>query len=156
MDAVTAMAASPGEVKIAGASFVITPPTPGDLLRELERMRDLARSRVVPPLEYVFAQSDKLAPAALALSVSEAIKLGAGGGVDPTPGVVIEQYTSLEGVRWRAWYHASRALPGLKADVFEKLVTDDNRLSVSDQLDAACKLKAADPNAQGPATGSGS
>lgn len=149
-----ALAPMPGRLEIGGSAFVILPPTPGDMIRTQDRMRELARSRCVPPLDFVFKSAAALTPAQLALAVSEAIKLGAGGGVDPTPEAVWDQYTTLEGVRWRVWYHVGRVVKDFAPEAAAALVTDDNRLDVADRLDAALALRAADPKGPAPATGS--
>lgn len=152
-DAVAAMARTPGVLTLAGRSFVILPPTTGDMLRVQDKMRELARAKCVSPLDFALKHTH-LPPAVLAVAVSEALKLGAGGGVQPTAEAVADEYLSLEGVRWRVWYHASRALPDLHPDDAAALVTPDNLLDAAEGLDRALRLGLADPNGQAPTTGS--
>lgn len=155
MDTLAALAPAPGHLTLGGITFTVLPPTPGDMIRTGDKMKELARAKCAGPLDYVVRNSATLPPAMLALAVAEAIKLGAGGGVEPTIESVWEQYTTLEGVRWRVWYHVSRVLPDFTPEAAAALVTDDNRLDAAEQLDAALKLKAADPKGPAPATGSG-
>lgn len=148
------LAALPGTLVLGGETYTILPATPGDMLRTADKMKELARARCVSPLAFVMQHGQSLAPQALALAVSEAIKLGAGGGVDPTPEAVWDQYTTLEGVRWRAWYHVSRVRPDVTREAVAAHISDENRLDVAEQLDAALSLRAADPKGRAPATGS--
>lgn len=152
MNSAPAMAALPGTLTLGGASFVILAPTPGDKLRVDERMREMALAKCVSPVDYAM-QFARLPEAAFRLLLSEAIKLGAGGGVKPHPDAVWDEYTSLEGVRWRAWYHISRVLPDYPLEAATEAITPDNLFVVAEGLDKALKLASADPNAPAPATG---
>lgn len=153
MNTEAALGRSPGVLALGGREYVILPPTPRDMLATHARMKELARARCVSPLEYVLQHSGTLPAGALALAVAEAIKLGAGGGIDPTPDAVWEQYTTLAGARWRVWYHVSRVLKDFKPADVEPLVTEDNIADALEALDVALRIGAIDPNAPAPATG---
>lgn len=153
MDPVFAVAAAPGTLTLGGVPYLVLPPTPGDKARTVERMRELARARCLSPVDYALTHAH-LAPAALALVVSEAIKLGAGGGVEPTAEAVWEQFDTLDGVRWRVWYHLSKTTPAATPEAVAALVTEANRGDVAAALDAALKLEQIDPKGLAPATGS--
>ncbi len=140
---------------VGGRAFVILPPTPRDMLATAQRMTELARAQYKSPLDYVLTHAT-LPPAALALAVSEAIKLGSGKALKPTPEEVWDQYQTLDGVRWRAWYHACLTTPGLTLEEVAALVPDGEHLRVAEALDAALSFKETDPNAPAPATGMGS
>ncbi len=152
MEPVPVMAGLPGVLTLGGRSFSILPPAPVDMLRVGERMAELANAKCLSPIDYA-ATHTHLPPAVFALMMSEAIKLGSGGGVKPTPEAVWDEYTTLEGVRFRVWYHAARAMPDLAPEVVAELVTADNRFNVSDALDKALKLGTSDP--KGPANETG-
>jgi hypothetical protein len=125
------------------------------MLATMARMKELARARCISPLDFVLKHTH-LNPAQLAAAVSEAIKLGSGGGAEPTPDAVWEQYVTLEGVRWRVWYHVSRAHKEFTIEDAAKLVTEDNLFDAATALDEALKFRALDPKGEGSATGSGS
>jgi len=156
MEAVEAVNRAPGVLKLGGREFVILPPTPRDMLAVRARMEALAGEKCVSPLDFALKHTH-LPPALLAVAVTEAIKLGSGGGVKPHPDAVWDEYASLTGVRWRVWYHVSRVLgDAFTLEGAAALVTDDNLLDASEALDAALRLKDLDPNAQAPATGTAS
>lgn len=138
---------------VGGREFVILPPTPRDMIATAQRMRELAQAQYRSPVDYALSHGH-LPPAALALVVSEAIKLGSGKALKATPEEVYDQYETLEGVRWRVWYHASKACPALTTEEVAALVPDGEHLRVREALDAALSFKESDPNAPAPATGS--
>lgn len=150
-----ALSKTPGLLSLGGREFVILPPTPRDQLATMDRMKSLARAKCVSPLDYVLKHAT-LPPGAMALAVQEAIKLGAGGGIEPTPDAVWEQYTSLDGVRWRVWYHVSRVVKDFKPEDVAPLVTEDNLFDAAEALDAALKFGAVDSEKKTPATGTAS
>lgn len=131
-----AIAPAPGVLPLAGRSFVILPPTPGDMLAVSQRMQALAQAKCVTPVDYA-ARHTHLPPAVFAILLSEAIKLGAGNGTKPHQDAVFEEYTSLEGVRWRVWYHASKSLKDLAIEDVSKLITPDNQMQTAMALDEA-------------------
>jgi hypothetical protein len=149
MDPTDALARAPAVLELGGRRLVVLPPSPRDMLAVAERMRALARAKCVSPLDYVLRHTH-LAPAQLALAVSEAIKLGAGGGAEPAPEAVWTEYASLDGVRWRIWYHASRAHADLKPEEVAALVTEDNLFDAAEALDRALKLADLDPKKKTP------
>lgn len=155
MDAPQAVSQPPGVLVLAGRSFAILPPTPRDKLVTHERMRALAESRDLSPLDYA-ARHTHLPPAVFAIAIAESIKLGHRAAPAPAPEVIWDQYTTLDGVRWRVWYHVSRVLKDFTIEDVEDLVTADNVLDASDALDEALGLRKIDPNAPAPATGSAS
>lgn len=140
---------------VGGREFVILPPTPRDMIATMQRMKELAQAQYRSPVDYALSHTH-LQPAALSLVVSEAIKLGAGKALKPTQEEVFDQYLTLEGVRWRVWFHASKTCPALTTDEVAALVPDGERLRVAESLDAALSFKESDPNAQAPAIGSDS
>lgn len=155
MDATEAVSQAPALLSLGGRSFVILPPTPRDKLVTHQRMRALAESRDKSPLDYAAAHTH-LPPAIFAVAVAEAIRIGHRPAPAPAPEVIWDQYTTLEGVRWRVWHHVSRVLKEFKIEEVRDLVTEDNLYDVSDALDAALRLGVIDPNAPAPATGSSS
>lgn len=138
---------------VGGRSFVILPPTPRDMIATTQRMKELAQAQYRSPVDYALTHTH-LPPAALALVVSEAIKLGSGKALKPTHEEVFDQYLTLEGVRWRVWFHCSKTCPELTQDEVAALVPDGEHLRVAEALDAALSFKELDPNAPAPATGS--
>mgnify|MGYP000193294569 CR=1 FL=1 len=140
-------------VTVGGRQFVILPPTPRDMIATAQRMKELAQAQYRSPLEYVLSHA-ALPPAAMALAVAEAIKLGSGKALKPTPEEVYDQYVTLDGVRWRLWHHASQTTPGLTLEDVAALVPDGEHLRAVEALDAALSFKELDPNAPAPATGS--
>lgn len=155
MDALEAIASPPGLVTVGGRSFVIAPPSPGDMLREMLQMKQLARACCLSPVDYA-AQHAHLPPAIFAALLREAVALGAGNGgkSEPTEQMFQEQYAMPPGVRWRLWYHVTRS--GYK-DFTEKdaesLVTDHNCIDVTNAIDAALKLASIDAEKKTPPTG---
>jgi hypothetical protein len=155
MEPAEALAQAPGTLTLAGRSFVILPPTTRDKQATHQRMRAFVQAKSISPLDYA-ARHTHLPPAVFAVAIAEALKLGRMPEVEPPPEAIWEQYTTLEGVRWRVWYHVSRALPEFTPEEAAALVTDDNVLDASDALDLALRLRAIDPNGHTPATGSAS
>jgi hypothetical protein len=155
MDSVEQLAGAPAILELGDQKFVILPPRPRDKLIVGTRMREMARAKCCSPLDYVLKHTS-LPTAALALAISEAIKLGSGGGVDPSPDAVWEQYDTLEGVRFQLWHYVSRAHKEFTPEQAAKLVTEDNLYDVAEKLNKALQLAAIDPNAVAPATGSSS
>lgn len=154
MDTTQNTAPTPGLLKLGGREFVVLPAKNRDLLATNTRMKELARDRCVSPLDYVLGHAH-LAPGAMTAAIAEAIKIGSGGGVEPTPEAVWDQYTTLEGVRWRVYYHVSRVLKDFKPEDAAKLVTDDNVLDAAEALDAALNFRALDEKKETPAPASG-
>ena len=143
------LAKTPGVLEIGERRFVILPPTPRDMLAIGQRMKELARAKCVSPLDYVLKHTS-LTPTMLAVAVNEAIKLGSGGGVDPSPDAVWEQYSSLEGVRFQVWHYAKKAHGTLLLEEVEKLVTEDNLFDVGESLDKALRFGGLDPKKATP------
>lgn len=156
MDATQAVSQVAGTLSLGGRAYVILPPTPRDKLVTYERMKALVAEQTVPPLEYVATRFAHLPGAIFTQAIREAILLGAAPPPPPDPAVVWAQYATLAGVRWRVWYHVSRVLKDFTPEQAAGLVTEDNVFDASDALDAALGLRAIDPNAQPPATGSAS
>jgi hypothetical protein len=150
-----ALGVSKRVLTVGGRAFVVLPPTPRDMLNVNQRMTELAQAQYRSPLDYACSHTH-LPPVLLALSVSEAIKLGSGKALKATRDEIWDQYQTLEGVRWRVWYHASQTTPGLTLDEVAALVPDGEHITVAEALDAALSFKELDPNAQAPATGSAS
>ncbi len=154
MDAAEVVDRTPALFTVGGRVFVVLKPTNRDMLAVRARMAALAKAKCVSPLDYALSHQH-LAPGLLGLAVSEAVKLGSGGGVKPHPDAVWDEYDSLEGVRWRCWYHASRALPDLKPEEFEALVTEDNLFDAAEALNVALQFAALDPDAKKKAQDTG-
>jgi hypothetical protein len=155
MDPADALAPPPATLELGGRALVVLPPTPRDMLAVAARMKELARARCVTPLAYVLNHPG-LNAAQLALAVSEAIKLGAGNGAEPAADAVWAEYATLAGVRWRVWYHASRAHPDLTLEAVAALVTEDNLFDAAQALDEALRLGMIDPQKAPSGTGSNS
>lgn len=144
MDLTEPLSRAPGVLELGGRRFVILPPTPRDMLAVNARMKELAQSKCLSPLDYALSHTH-LAGAALELAVTQALKLGSGKGVRPDPDAVWDEFTSVEGVRWRAWYHISRAHKEFALEEVAQLVTADNVFEVAESLDAALKFQSLDP-----------
>jgi hypothetical protein len=155
MDATESVSQPPGALTLAGSSFVILPATPRDMLVVHNRMRAFAQAKATSPLDFA-ARHTHLPPAVFAVAIAEALKLGAGAPVPPPAEAVWDQYTTLDGVRWRLWYHVSRTLKEFTPEAAAALVTEDNLLDAAEALDRALNFKGIDPNAPAPATGSAS
>jgi hypothetical protein len=157
MDATEALAKRPAVLKFGGREFVILPPTPRDMLAVNARMKALARAKCTSPLDYALSHQH-LSGAALEMAVTQALKLGSGGGVRPEPEAVWDEFATLEGVRWRVWYHVTRvpAQSGFSVEEAAALVSEDNLFDAAEALDRALKFTSLDPNAARPATGSSS
>lgn len=157
MEPLVLLAAAPGTLVIGGRSFTIPPITLADKFRVAERMQELAQVKCLSPVDYA-AQHTHLPPAVFAVMMSEALKLGSGsgqaGGVKPTTEAVWDEYATLDGIRYRVWYHVSRGLPAFTPEEAAALVTADNRFDASDALDKALKLDRIDPKGQANGTGS--
>jgi hypothetical protein len=158
VEAVDNLARVPGVLRIGGREFAILPPTPRDMLATGERMRAFAKEKCLSPIDYVMRHAANMPAAALAIWISEAIKIGAGNGGETPPSndLVLDQYATLQGVRWRVWYHISRVLKDFKIEEVAKLVTDDNLYDAREALDAALNFGVLDPNAPAPTTGTAS
>lgn len=148
--------ANPGTVTVRGREFVVPSPTASDLNRVHERMRELAQRQCVSPLAYVNANAEGLLPAVLAESLRAAVAMGSGGGTEPTRESVFRAYDSLDGVRFRLWYHARKALPELTRAEVDKLVDDENRYDVSDALAKATSPADGPADPKAPASGANS
>lgn len=144
----------PGTLTVAGRTFAVPPQTPGDVGRTRDAMRRLALAECSSPLDLVNAHAAKLAPAVFSEAVRQAVAMGSGGGVEPSQEAVLRAYDSLDGVRWRLWYQARKAEPGLARDEVDRLVTDENVYDVADALLDALGLRALDPKGP-PASGTG-
>lgn len=149
-----------GVLNLGGKEYAITPPTAGDAARTHEAMRKLALADCVSPLAYVNANSEVLPPMLLTEAIRTAVTIGSGGGVEPTRENVIRQYESLEGVRWRAWYQASRSEMSLREktakDAFCSLITEENYFDVSEALARSMGLGEDEKKAGASATGTSS
>lgn len=138
---------------VGGRQFVIPPPTPRDMLAVSQRMKELAQAEYMSPLDYASKHAHLPAPV-FAMALSEAVKLGSGKALKATPDEIWDQYSTLAGVRWRVWHHASRLYPTLTLEEVADLIPDGEHLRVAEALDAALAFKELDPNAHAPATGS--
>lgn len=137
----TAIFALPGTLALAGRDYTIPAPTATDMARVHDKMRELAGRHIVSPLQYVSLNREQLDPATHAEAVRAAVAMGAGGGVEPTRESVFRAYDTLEGVRWRTWYHISRADAAVKLADLEQLVTDENYWDVGSALQKALGLE---------------
>lgn len=155
MDRVEQIAALPGVLTIDGKQFVITPPTPGDMLREAIQMKQLAREAGgKDPLKYVAESAAFIPPQALAAAVAEAVKAGSAPRPEPTGTMVEEQYGLPSGVRWRLWYHVNRSGGKMTEDEAKALVTDFNCGNVCVAIDNALRLpETPDTKKEVPPTG---
>jgi hypothetical protein len=153
MDATEAITQTPGTLTLAGRSFVILPATPRDMLATHQRMRAIAESKRTSPLDFA-ARHTHLPPAVFAVAIAEAVKMGSDAPAPPASEVIWDQYSTLEGVRWRVFYHVSRVLKDFTPEAAALLVTEDNLLDAAEGLDRALNFRAIDPNGQPPATGS--
>lgn len=138
----------PGSVTVRGREFVLPAPTASDLARVHDRMRELAARACVSPIQYVNANAGDLLPGVLAEALRSAIAMGSGGGVEPNREAVVRAYDTLDGVRFRLWFHARKAEPSLTQADVDKLVTDDDRYELADALFEATTPAA--PEAGGP------
>lgn len=139
----------PGTVTVNETIFVIEPPTPADSARVSAEMERLASLRCVNPLAAVGAvPQDALSGADRVEAIRAAVGMVSGGGVKPSREAVIEQYSLIDGVRFRLWYAARKADKTLTRDAVAALVTDDNFYDVDDALNVAMGYKNLDPKSQ--------
>lgn len=139
MDDLEALAALPGAITIGGKAYPVLPPTVGDMIREALQMKQMARAVCVSPIKLA-AEHSYLPPAVFATLLSEALKLGSGGGAEPNEAAIRERYAMLDGVRWRLWYHVSRSGHAFTEADAAAVVTDHNCIDVCNALDAALNL----------------
>lgn len=133
--------ALPGSVTVKGRTFPVPKPTATDLARVREQMRLLARANCTEPLKYVAAQIEGgIPPAVIQIAIGEALKLGSGGGVEPTDAAVAREYDSLAGVRYRLWFHARKLTTELTHADVEALVGEEEQYDVADALFTALGL----------------
>lgn len=137
--------AEPGKVTVKGKTFRVVAPTASDFARLRSRMRELAQEKCVHPLSAVNAIAEGLSPLVLDRSLSIAINVAAGGGVEPTADAIAREFEGLEGVRYQLWYLARKADPTLTLDTVTELVGEEDRWDVIDALNAATS-----PAADGP------
>lgn len=145
--------AIPGTLTVKGREFVIMPPSSSDVARVHDKMRELATRQCVNPLLAVNAVAGELAPGVLAESLRAAVAIGSGGGIEPTRESIARQYDTLDGIRWRVWFHARKALPALTHSEVESLIGEDDRYDVADALAEALGLNGVDPKSEAPASG---
>lgn len=147
---------SPGLLVIGDYEYTVPPPTPGDLARTHDAMREIAQKSCVSPLAFVNAAADTLSPLVLSESVRAAVAMGSGGGVEPTREAILRAYDSLEGVRWQFWYVAKKSDPAVTRGRAAELVTEENRYDVSDALAVATGLRKLDEGKGPPGSGGNS
>lgn len=135
-----------------GTALAVPKPTSAEMLFVAERMREMANARCADPIEYAASYASKLSAAALGLLLSEALKMGVSK-TGASEDAVLDEYKTLEGLRWRLWFHALRPQGSGKPDDADQWVTPDNRLDVALKLDAALSFEAIDPKDQPPPTG---
>ncbi len=121
-------------VQIGDQEFVVPYPTPADMVRVREKMREIASKSCVHPVAAVNAIADTLSGPVLTEALRQAVQISSGGGSEPTQGAIIRAYDSLEGVRFQLWYFARKTNTNLTSAEVEALVTDDNRYDVADAL----------------------
>jgi hypothetical protein len=151
-DKLEQLAALPGSLTVGGNTYVVLPPTPGDVLREALQMKQLARAVCVSPVEYA-ARHAHLPPPVFAIVMQEALKLGAGGGVEPNEEAFRERYAMLDGVRWRLCYHLSRSGHAFSESDAATLVTDANCIDICNAIDRALRMPEVDKKKPELATG---
>lgn len=135
-----------------GAALAVPRPTPGDMLAVAERMREMANARCGDPVEFAAGYAQKLPAAVASLLLSEALKVGMSG-ARASEDAVLDEYATLQGVRWRLWFHALRPAGSADPSDAEPWVTADNRLDVARKLDEALRFEALDPKGPPPPTG---
>jgi hypothetical protein len=131
---------APGSVTIRGKTFAIPEPTPTDLSRIRNKMRELALASCTSPILAVNAVAKDLAPAVLAAAIADAVRQMAGGGVEPSDDAVRRQFQTVEGVRFQLWYLANRGGARLTLDEAAGLVDEENVFEVDDAIYAATQL----------------
>ncbi len=131
--------AGPGWIRLKGQLYTIPAPTPSDLQRVAEKMRDLAIPACTNPLLAVNAVAKQLDPAVLDRLLLAAGRETWGGGVEPHPDAIARQYGSLAGVRFQFWYLATReaSQKSLTLDKVEDLVTENDRYDLADAIGVA-------------------
>lgn len=156
MDVLEQLAAKPGQLTVGGKTYNILPPTPGDVLRELLQMKQLARAVCRDPVDIVAARAASLPPAVFAALAQEALKLSGGGGAEPNESAVRERYALPDGVRWRLWYHITRSGGTITEDEAKAAVTEFNCIEMCDAIDRALQMPPTDPKKDIPPLVNGS
>lgn len=147
MDAISkalVLSGAPGTMTIGDRTFAIDQPTPRDSAIILAEMKKQARATVVSPLVYVNAHAEQLHPGVFAEAIRSAVSLGSGGGIEPTREKIMEQYDTLEGVRWRFWYQARKLDATLTQKSVAELITEENFYEAADALYVAIGAKSLD------------
>lgn len=139
-------------IVLDGFPFAVPRPETGDMLFVAERMRELANARCGDPVEHAARYAAKLPAAVVGILLNEALKVGLSG-ARASEDAVLEEYTTLEGLRWRVWFHVLRPRGSGQPTDAEQFVTPDNRLDVAVKLDRALQFEALDPKDQPPPTG---
>lgn len=132
--------AVPGRITVKGRDFAILPPTPDDLTKIHERMRELALPSCTSPLLVVNAVAKDLDPGVLAVMAQAAVARASGGGSEPTEDAIRRQYRTIEGVRFQLWYFANKGGASLSMKDVEAMVGEEERYAVDDALFTACGL----------------
>lgn len=135
-----------------GIAMAVHKPTPGEMLFVAERMREMAGKRCGDPVELAAKYAAKLPAVLAALLLSEALKVTLSG-TRASEDAVVDEYMTLEGVRFRLWFHALRPQGGAQPADADQWVTPDNRLDVAMKLDKALQFEAIDPKDPPPPTG---
>lgn len=134
------VSSSPGSLTVRGQTFAIPEPTPTDLTRIREKMREFALESCTSPLLAVDAVAKQLAPPVLAAALREAVQQASGGGVEPSDDAVRRQFQTVRGVRFQLWYLAKRGGARLTFEETAALVDDENVYEVDDAIFEATQL----------------
>jgi hypothetical protein len=134
------VSSAPGSVTVRGRTLPIPRPTPTDLARIRDKMREYAAESCTSPILAVDAVAKQLSPAALAVAMQLAVQQAAGGGAEPSDDAVRRQFQTVRGVRFQLWYLANRAGARLTHDEAAELVDEENVYEVDDAVFSATQL----------------
>lgn len=118
--------ASPISVSVAGTSYLANPPTPSDIIAYREEMKRQCRAAgtVEDPIVAVASTLEKINPMFHAVFAEAAVKLRAGGGVEPSDDAVTAQLYTPDGAAFMLWLLASKNHPGLKIEDVRSKIPD--------------------------------
>jgi len=134
------VSSAPGSITIKGKTFAIPEPTPTDLMRLRDKMREYALRDCTNPILAVNAIAKELAPELKAEALRVAIQQASGGGAEPSDDAIRRQFQSVEGIRFQFWYLAKRGGSNITQKEVDDLIDEEIRYEVDDALFQATRL----------------
>lgn len=130
----------PGSITVKGRTFTIPAPTPTDLMRIRDKMREYALRECTHPLLAVNAIAKELAPQVLAEAMRIAVQQASGGGAEPSDDAIRRQFQTVEGIRFQFWYLANRGGTRITEKEVAELIDEEMRYDIDDAIYQATQL----------------